>query len=338
MDPARDRVDDYVAMARRKGLTISDILETHVHADHVSGNQALAAKTGARIHIHPAANAAFPHDPVEHGREIRIGNVALQVLHVPGHTPGQHRAAGDRSDSRHRALVRAHRRHALRGRRGPARLRRRAGRGQSLREPHRAPPAAARQRRGVPGPRRRIELRAGHVEQDRDHHRLRAALQRRAAGARRRGVRPAPHDRAAAQAAQLRPHHRAQSRPGAAPDRRAAAALGDAGPGAARQGRLRARRAEPRGVRRGPRPRARSTSGSRARSSPTGPGSSRPPDDAGGAGGGEPHRSHPRDGRARPHRARRDRRPSAVGDDRVEEPGAAGRRGCRRSACTTWPP
>ena len=60
VDPARDRVDDYVALARRKGLTVTDILETHVHADHVSGNQALAAKTGARIHIHPAADAAFP--------------------------------------------------------------------------------------------------------------------------------------------------------------------------------------------------------------------------------------------------------------------------------------
>ena len=87
VDPARDRVDEYVAMARRKGLTVSDIVETHVHADHVSGNQALAAKTGARIHIHPAANAAFPHDPVEHGRELRIGSVALQVIHTPGHTP-----------------------------------------------------------------------------------------------------------------------------------------------------------------------------------------------------------------------------------------------------------
>jgi glyoxylase-like metal-dependent hydrolase (beta-lactamase superfamily II)/rhodanese-related sulfurtransferase len=87
VDPARDRVDDYVAAARRKGLTISDIVETHVHADHVSGNQALAAKTGARIHIHSAAHAAFAHDPVEHGQELRIGNVALQVMHVPGHTP-----------------------------------------------------------------------------------------------------------------------------------------------------------------------------------------------------------------------------------------------------------
>ena len=44
VDPGRDRVDDYVALARRKGLAITGIVETHVHADHVSGNQALAAK------------------------------------------------------------------------------------------------------------------------------------------------------------------------------------------------------------------------------------------------------------------------------------------------------
>ncbi|HKW94546.1 MAG TPA: rhodanese-like domain-containing protein, partial [Methylomirabilota bacterium] len=87
VDPARDRLDDYVSLARKKGLTISDIVETHVHADHISGNQALASRTGARIHIHPAANAAFAHDPVEHGRELRIGSVALQVIHTPGHTP-----------------------------------------------------------------------------------------------------------------------------------------------------------------------------------------------------------------------------------------------------------
>ena len=87
VDPARDRVDEYVALARRKGLTITHIIDTHVHADHVSGNQALAAKSGAPIHIHPAARAAFAHAPVEDGADVRIGNVSLKVLHTPGHTP-----------------------------------------------------------------------------------------------------------------------------------------------------------------------------------------------------------------------------------------------------------
>ena len=87
VDPARDRVDEYVSLARRKGLTITHIAETHIHADHVSGNQALAEKTGARILIHPAADAAFPTTPIEDAEEIRLGSVALRVLHTPGHTP-----------------------------------------------------------------------------------------------------------------------------------------------------------------------------------------------------------------------------------------------------------
>jgi glyoxylase-like metal-dependent hydrolase (beta-lactamase superfamily II)/rhodanese-related sulfurtransferase len=87
VDPARDRVAEYIALARRKGLTITHVVDTHIHADHVSGNQALADKTGARICIHPAADAAYPHAPVEDGHELRIGNVSLKVLYTPGHTP-----------------------------------------------------------------------------------------------------------------------------------------------------------------------------------------------------------------------------------------------------------
>ncbi len=87
VDPARDRVDDYIALVRRKGLTLTRVIETHVHADHVSGNQSLAAKTGARILLHPAAGAAFPTTPIEDGAEIRLGQVLLTVLHTPGHTP-----------------------------------------------------------------------------------------------------------------------------------------------------------------------------------------------------------------------------------------------------------
>src|SRR5262245_12646088 len=87
VDPGRDRVDDYLALSRKKGLTVTRIVETHVHADHVSGNQALAAKCGARIHIHPAAEAAFVHAPIEDRSELRVGTLSLQVLHTPGHTP-----------------------------------------------------------------------------------------------------------------------------------------------------------------------------------------------------------------------------------------------------------
>jgi hydroxyacylglutathione hydrolase len=87
VDPGRERVDDYVALAKRKGLMITDIIETHVHADHVSGNQALAAKCGARIRIHPAAQAAYSHAPIDHGDALSVGTVSLKVLHTPGHTP-----------------------------------------------------------------------------------------------------------------------------------------------------------------------------------------------------------------------------------------------------------
>lgn len=87
VDPGRDRVDDYLTWARRKDLSLTRIVDTHIHADHLSGNQALAAKSGARIHIHPAADAAYPHAPLSHGDEIRIGTVRIQVIHTPGHTP-----------------------------------------------------------------------------------------------------------------------------------------------------------------------------------------------------------------------------------------------------------
>jgi hydroxyacylglutathione hydrolase len=87
VDPGRDRVDAYLALARRKGLTITHVIDTHLHADHVSGNQALAAQTGATLCMHPAAEARFHHLPLEHDNEIRIGTVSLRVIHTPGHTP-----------------------------------------------------------------------------------------------------------------------------------------------------------------------------------------------------------------------------------------------------------
>ncbi len=87
VDPGRDRVDDYVRLARKRGLLITRILETHTHADHISGNRDLAAITHAPIVLHRDAQTAFEHETVADGDRIRIGTVELKVLHTPGHTP-----------------------------------------------------------------------------------------------------------------------------------------------------------------------------------------------------------------------------------------------------------
>lgn len=80
-------IDDYLAAANAKGLTIKYILETHVHADHLSGNRKLANLTGAKIGFHKAANAPYADLRLEHGDIIHLGVVTLKVIHTPGHTP-----------------------------------------------------------------------------------------------------------------------------------------------------------------------------------------------------------------------------------------------------------
>jgi hydroxyacylglutathione hydrolase len=87
VDPGRDRVDDYLRFARKKGLRITRIVETHTHADHISGNRDLAALVKAPILLHQSAKAAFEHSDLTDGEELRIGSVGLKVLHTPGHTP-----------------------------------------------------------------------------------------------------------------------------------------------------------------------------------------------------------------------------------------------------------
>src|SRR5690349_24027854 len=79
VDPGRDRVHEYLRLARKKGLTITDVVETHTHADHISGNRDLVAATRAVIHVHRAADAAFPHEPLADGDAVRVGNVELKV-------------------------------------------------------------------------------------------------------------------------------------------------------------------------------------------------------------------------------------------------------------------
>jgi len=86
VDPRRD-VDVYLAEARRRSLAIRWVIETHLHADFVSGHRELAERTGATIVFGEKARAAFPHRAVRDGDEIRLGKVVLRFLETPGHTP-----------------------------------------------------------------------------------------------------------------------------------------------------------------------------------------------------------------------------------------------------------
>jgi glyoxylase-like metal-dependent hydrolase (beta-lactamase superfamily II)/rhodanese-related sulfurtransferase len=86
IDPDRE-VQKYLDVAAERGLKITHIIETHLHADHVSGNTELAARTGAEIYVHEASGAQFPHKPLGDGDMIELGNVRMQAVHTPGHTP-----------------------------------------------------------------------------------------------------------------------------------------------------------------------------------------------------------------------------------------------------------
>lgn len=86
VDPQRD-VSQYIADAERQGLTIERVLETHFHADFLSGHLELAAATGAVISYGDRAKTDFPMEPVAHGERLSLGEVVLEVRHTPGHTP-----------------------------------------------------------------------------------------------------------------------------------------------------------------------------------------------------------------------------------------------------------
>ncbi len=86
VDPQRD-VDQYIAEAKKRGLAIRYVIETHLHADFVSGHRELAGRTGAEIVIGAAAGAQFPHRAVHDGDTIRLGAIELRALATPGHTP-----------------------------------------------------------------------------------------------------------------------------------------------------------------------------------------------------------------------------------------------------------
>ncbi len=86
VDPKRD-VQEYMDISRDEGMKITHIIETHVHADHVSGNLELQSRTGADIYFSEYAPVTFNHKKLKEGDVIEFGMVKLEILYTPGHTP-----------------------------------------------------------------------------------------------------------------------------------------------------------------------------------------------------------------------------------------------------------
>jgi hydroxyacylglutathione hydrolase len=98
IDPQWD-VEPYLHLSRIHGVRIEHILETHNHADHVSGHGRLTAATGATIHINELAGADYPHEPFGDGWKLALGSVEVEAVHTPGHRP-EHTSFLLRDDAR----------------------------------------------------------------------------------------------------------------------------------------------------------------------------------------------------------------------------------------------
>ena len=86
IDPKWD-IEDYLALADEHSFRITHVLETHNHADHVSGKGRLQKATGATIHVPAAAEVAFDHEPMADGDSVTVGGVRIAALATPGHRP-----------------------------------------------------------------------------------------------------------------------------------------------------------------------------------------------------------------------------------------------------------
>jgi hydroxyacylglutathione hydrolase len=87
VDAHEEDLDEYARFAAAKGMRITHVIDTHVHADHRSGGPALAKNVGAAYCLHESADVAIPFQPLREGQEVELGNVRVKVLHTPGHTP-----------------------------------------------------------------------------------------------------------------------------------------------------------------------------------------------------------------------------------------------------------
>ena len=87
IDPRLDMVEDILELTAAKGLQVKAVIETHNHADHISGHGELSRRTGAEIYVHEQADVKYPHKILKHGDELQFGVARLHVIHTPGHRP-----------------------------------------------------------------------------------------------------------------------------------------------------------------------------------------------------------------------------------------------------------
>ena len=208
-------IEDYLALAEEHGFRIEHVLETHNHADHVSGHGRLANATGAAIHISAEAGVGYEHEPLADGDVVRLGEVAITALATPGHRP-EHMAYlvadASRADEPWLAVT------------GDSLFVGDLARPDLAVEPkegarglyHSATAAARadRLRRGLARARRRLALRRRRDEREaRDDDRLRAPVQSFSADRRRGRVRAGSHRRTSTAAPELQADRRAEPRP-----------------------------------------------------------------------------------------------------------------------------
>jgi hydroxyacylglutathione hydrolase len=87
VDGHEEDVGEYARFAAAKGMRITDVIDTHIHADHRSGGLALAQEVGAVYCLHECADVSIPFERLRDGQDLELGNVRIKVLHTPGHTP-----------------------------------------------------------------------------------------------------------------------------------------------------------------------------------------------------------------------------------------------------------
>ena len=90
IDPHAELVDDYIRAAEAQGARISAVLETHLHADHLSGLPELVERTGATAYLPESAGVEFEHEELSDGERVKLGNTEIEAIATPGHAGAHH--------------------------------------------------------------------------------------------------------------------------------------------------------------------------------------------------------------------------------------------------------